>query len=68
MFGPNPKNKALCICGALTDLDAEVVRMKAGLGKRVECARCRNRRIAQEHESLERHYLGLDDEELADSY
>ncbi len=64
MFGPYPKNKALCICGALTDLDVEVVKRKADLGKRVECARCRNKRIAQEHESLERHFLGITDEEI----
>ena len=62
MFGPYSKNKALCGCGALTDVDAEVLRRKAGLGKRVECAHCRNRRIASEHDFLERHYLGLDDE------
>jgi len=61
MFGPYSKNKALCGCGALMDIDAEVQRRKLNLGKRVECRECRNRRIAQEHDDLEKHYLGLDD-------
>jgi cytochrome c-type biogenesis protein CcmH/NrfF len=63
MFGPYSNNKALCACGALTDLDSEVIKRKRGLGKKVECVDCRNRRIAQEHELLERHFLGLDEEE-----
>jgi hypothetical protein len=63
MFGPNSMNKALCGCGAIADLDTDVVRRKHGLGKRVECSRCRNRRIAEEREALERHFQGLEDEE-----
>ncbi len=63
MFGPNSMNKALCGCGAIADLDSEVVKRKHGLGKRVECSRCRNRRIAEEREALERHFQGLDDEQ-----
>lgn len=63
MFGPNSMNKALCGCGAIADLDSEVVKRKHGLGKRVECTRCRNRRIAEEKEALERHFQGTDDEE-----
>ncbi len=64
MFGPYSMNKALCGCGALADLDTEVVKRKQGLGKRVECVNCRNRRIARERELLELHFLGQDDEEL----
>lgn len=63
MFGPYSMNKALCGCGALADLDTEVVRRKRGLGKRVECVNCRNRRIAKEQELLEKHFLGLDEED-----
>jgi DNA-directed RNA polymerase subunit RPC12/RpoP len=56
-------NKALCGCGALADLDTDVVRRKQRLGKRVECVNCRNRRIAKEREILENHFQGLDEEE-----
>lgn len=63
MFGPYSMNKGLCSCGELTDIDSEVLRRKNQLGKRVECRECRNRRIAMEHEQLEMHYLGLDEEE-----
>jgi len=66
MFGPNSMNKALCGCGAIADLDSEVVKRKHGLGKRVECPRCRNRRIAEEREAVERHFQGLDDEQPED--
>lgn len=63
MFGPNSMNKALCGCGALMDLDADMLQRKKGMGKRVECARCRNRRVAEEREALERHFQGLDGQE-----
>lgn len=63
MFGPYSKNKALCDCGELMDIDSEVVRRKHSLRKRVECRECRNRRIAAEHDRLEIHFLGLDESE-----
>lgn len=66
MFGPNSMNKALCGCGAIADLDKDVVRRKRDLGKRVECSRCRNRRIAEEQEELDRHFRGQDDEDQED--
>jgi len=62
MFGPYSMNKALCGCGALADLDSEVVKRKKGLGKRVECVNCRNRRIAMERELLDRQFQGLEGE------
>jgi len=62
MFGPYSMNKGLCCCGELTDIDSEVLRRKIELGKKVECRKCRNKRIAEEHELLELHYLGLDEE------
>lgn len=63
MFGPNSMNKALCGCGAIADLDSEVVKRKHGLGKRVECSRCRNRRIAEERADMERHFQGSDEDQ-----
>jgi hypothetical protein len=63
MFGPNSMNKALCGCGAIADLDIEVVRRKRDLGKRVECSRCRNDRIAHEREEMERLFTGAEAEE-----
>ncbi len=63
VFGPYNKNKALCACGSIADLDSKTVNTKRRLGKRVECMACRNKRIAQEHEKLERHFLGFDEEE-----
>ncbi|MBI0583247.1 MAG: hypothetical protein ISF22_03365 [Methanomassiliicoccus sp.] len=65
MFGPKSMNKALCGCGALVDLDTSVVQRKKGLGKRVECVSCRNRRVATEREMLDRHFQGIDEEEHA---
>jgi hypothetical protein len=63
MFGPYSKNKALCSCGSLADLDSAVVSLKGGLGKRVECRECRNKRIAREHEMLEKHFSGEEEQE-----
>lgn len=63
MFGPNSMKKALCGCGELVDLDTDIVLRKRILGKRVECVNCRNRRIALERDELDRHYLGLEEEE-----
>jgi hypothetical protein len=65
MFGPNSMKKALCGCGELVDLDTDTVIRKKLLGKRVECVNCRNRRIAVEKESMERHFLGLEEESTA---
>ena len=62
MFGPYSMNKGLCSCGELTDIDQEVMRRKNELGKAIECRACRNRRIALEHDQLELHYLGVDEE------
>ncbi len=63
VFGQYNKNKALCACGCIADLDSKSVGTKRRLGKRVECMACRNKRIAREHEDMERHFLGLDQEE-----
>ncbi|WP_400208921.1 hypothetical protein [Candidatus Methanomassiliicoccus intestinalis] len=50
MFGPYLVGKALCACGALADLDEEVIIRKKLLGKAIECTACRNKRIAEELE------------------
>lgn len=63
MFGPYQMNKALCLCGNIADLDTKVISTKHGLGKRVECRACRNKRIAMEKEMLERWFDGREDEE-----
>jgi len=62
-FGPYAKSKALCACGALTDVDEEVLRRKIGLGKKVECAKCRNKRIAAERAASDEGYLYSDEED-----
>lgn len=64
MFGPYLKGKALCGCGALADLDLGVVYLKKGLGKRVECRSCRNRRVAQEKDALDRDFFGIEEQDL----
>lgn len=50
---PNVFTKFYCSCGRFVDIDSNVVRLKKRLHKDVECAQCRNIRIAKE--------LGLDD-------
>lgn len=74
MQEPTPRNlqecfsslatrKALCACGAIVDLDSNTVQLKQRLGKKVECTRCRNLRISEEMEGLERHFTGEEGED-----
>ncbi len=51
----NPKyfTKIYCSCGRLADIDRNAFRVKRDLHKDLECARCRNLRIAREIERLE---------------
>ena len=62
MFGPYSKNTVLCDCGIIASLDSEVVSRKRNLGRHIECMACRNRMILEEHECLELHFAGLDDQ------
>jgi hypothetical protein len=43
-----PTSKAICACGALLEMDRNMLRTKHALGKLAECRRCRNERIARE--------------------
>lgn len=63
MFGPCSTKKALCSCGKIAELDMNSISLKRGLKKQVECSACRNRRVAEEYERLERHFQGLDEED-----
>ncbi len=56
IFDENPHvfTKFYCSCGRFVDIDTKAVRLKKSLHKDVECAQCRNARIARE--------LGLNDE------
>lgn len=53
-------------CRMPVDLDSASVAVKRRLNKRVECAICRNKRIAADHETFERSFIGFDetDEEV----
>ncbi len=52
--GAQESDKIYCACGRIVNLDAAMVKLKQRLGKEIECARCRNHRIAEEIEDLER--------------
>ena len=56
--------KALCSCGAIVDLDSNMVQLKQRLGKTIECTRCRNLRISEEMERLNSYYAGEEEEDL----
>lgn len=58
MFG-GPTSRVLCKCGSVAELDRSVIGTKRGLGKVVECRRCRNLRIAREREELEQEFNGI---------
>ncbi len=55
-FDENPRvfTKFYCSCGRFVDIDSNAVKLKRSLRKDVECAQCRNIRIAKE--------LGLTDD------
>jgi hypothetical protein len=48
-----PTSRALCACGALVDMDRNVLKTKRALGKPIECRRCRNERVARDLEGAE---------------
>ena len=51
----NPQyfTKIYCSCGRLADIDRMACKVKKSLHKDLECARCRNLRIAREIELLD---------------
>ena len=40
-----------CSCGRIVNIDRRICAVKKHLGKQLECASCRNRRIARELEA-----------------
>ncbi|MGI6472274.1 MAG: hypothetical protein ACOX1N_04335 [Candidatus Methanomethylophilaceae archaeon] len=49
-----------CECGRLVWLDRTAMNLKLSMGKPLECSRCRNKRISEEIELLDRHFNGED--------
>ncbi len=49
-FDENPRvfTKFYCSCGRFVDIDSRAVKLKKSLHKDIECAHCRNIRIAHE--------------------
>lgn len=58
-LGTGPTARILCKCGGVAEVDRSVLGMKRGLGKIVECRRCRNLRIAKEREELDQEFNGM---------
>lgn len=50
--------KVYCPCGRIMDLDISYFNRRLGLGKPVECVRCRNIRISNEIDELNAHFSG----------
>jgi len=63
-FSPAPTLRTLCRCGAVVEVDRNVVRTKRTLGKCVECRHCRSERIAMEKAELDKDFFGTTDEEI----
>ncbi len=55
--------KVYCECGSIVDLDRSFINLKRKLGKPIECPSCRNNRISQDIENLDRHFIGEDEED-----
>jgi len=47
-----------CECGRIVWLDRLEMGLKLSIGKKLECTHCRNRRISEEIDSLNRHFSG----------
>lgn len=54
--GPNSFKKIYCTCGRIVDIDRGEFETKIRLHKTIECAYCRNIRIARERDELDEHY------------
>lgn len=54
--------RVLCKCGSITEVERSVLTTKRGVGKTVECRRCRNLRIARERAELDQDFFGNGDE------
>lgn len=49
-----------CECGRIVWLDRSAMCLKLRIGKKLECTSCRNKRISDEIEILDRHFDGED--------
>ncbi len=49
-----------CECGRLVWLDRSAMNLKLSIGKPLECTRCRNKRISEDIDLLDRHFNGED--------
>ena len=56
--------KIFCNCGRIVDIDTFTYRRRLQMHKNIECATCRNRRIAEEIEHLDEHYGFIEGEEV----
>lgn len=63
-FSPAPTLRTLCKCGAVVEVDRNVVRTKRSLGKTVECRRCRTTRIASEKAELDQDFYGTSESDV----
>jgi hypothetical protein len=45
-----------CECGRIVWLDRSEMFLKLSIGKKLECTHCRNRRISEDIDSLNRHF------------
>lgn len=54
--------KIYCTCGCIADWDRDYFNIRVGLGKQIECAHCRNARVAREIDELNNHFLGIDED------
>lgn len=59
--GPDAFKKIYCDCGRIVDVDLGGYLVKASLHKRIECAHCRNVRIAAEIDSLDENHGPADE-------
>jgi hypothetical protein len=50
-----------CNCGRIVWLDRSSMILKLSMGKSLECMQCRNRRISEEIDSVDRHFRGEDE-------
>lgn len=62
MAGIGRMKKIYCKCGCIIGMDSAQMKLKLQLGKELECADCRNARIAHDIDEMNRHFDGCDEE------
>jgi len=53
-----------CRCGKIVVLDRGEMMLKLKLDKELECMECRNLRIYNEIDEMDKHYLGISEEDV----